>query len=83
MTDAKEVERIVASICPMLAARPPQIQGAALADLLATWIAGHAIPGETIEIDALRERILELHIEMVRRLIILNAARLWAETEGS
>jgi hypothetical protein len=81
MSDADEVSRVVASMCPMLAGRPPQVQGAALADLLATWITGHIIPGKPSETEALREQIMEMHVEMVRELVSVNAARLWAETE--
>jgi hypothetical protein len=77
---AEEVERIVASIHPLLVGQAPQVQGAALADLLATWVAGHIILGDAPETDALRRRLVEMHIEMVRKLVTLNAARLWAES---
>jgi hypothetical protein len=50
-------------IKPLLAGHPPAVQGAALADLLATLIGGHLGPPE------LREALLNVHIESVRKLI--------------
>jgi hypothetical protein len=53
-------------IHPLLAGLPPQVQGAALADLLATWLAGHE--------PELREALLDLHIHTVRELVPINEA---------
>jgi hypothetical protein len=51
-------------IRPMLAGRDPGVQGGALADLLALWLAGHP--------PFVREAMIEMHIEMVRDLIPVN-----------
>lgn len=72
--DVASVERIVGSISPLLAGQPPEVQGAALADLLATWLAGHIRPGDPGETDATRERLLASHVEQVRILVGINAA---------
>jgi hypothetical protein len=56
----------IAECCkPCLAGEDPSIQGAALAELLALFLAGHA--------PELREVILEAHIEVVRALVPINS----------
>lgn len=67
------VTALVDRIRPVLAGEDPSNQGAALADLLAIWIAGHA--------PKLREPTLAFHIDHVRRLIPVNARSL-AERSG-
>ena len=49
----------------VLAGQHPSAQGAALADLLAMWLVAHP--------PQLREEMLRLHIEFVRKLIPVNA----------
>jgi len=68
-----EIEAIVAAIRPLLAGKPPEIQGAALADLLATWLAGY-VAGDEGKTDDLRERLLQHHLRTVRRLLPVNHA---------
>ena len=70
----RDVERLVNRIKPLLAGQPPEIVGAALADLLPIWIASHVyknMPGTT---DTMREALLVAHIDRVRELIPVNAA---------
>lgn len=70
---SRAVARLVERIKPILAGQPPEVQGAALADLLAIWLAGHVyenLPGAT---DAMREALLLAHIEQVRALVPINA----------
>jgi hypothetical protein len=69
VTDPRLVEPLVERIKPILAGNPGQIQGAVLADLLAIFLAGHAPP--------LREQILAIHLETVRRLIPVNEAMIF------
>ena len=38
---AREVTELVRAIGPLLAGKPPAVQSAALADLLAIWVVGH------------------------------------------
>jgi hypothetical protein len=64
---AHESQQLVASIRPLLAGRPPDIIGAALADLLAILLAGHYQGG-----DELIETMLEMHIAAVRALVPVN-----------
>jgi hypothetical protein len=66
--DPNAVAKVVDRVCPILAGHHPGIQGAALADLLAIWLAGH--PPEV------REGLLTFHIAQVRQLIAVNAAAL-------
>jgi hypothetical protein len=72
-TDLAAVKALVAAIRPLLAGHPPRVQGAALADLLAIWVAGHYSDSDD-ETDRLRETILANHSKMVRRLIPVNDA---------
>lgn len=75
MDKAADVEAIVNRMRPVLAGHASPNQGAALADLLAIWLAGHIVPGRPAETNAMRERLLQFHIEMVRKLIPVNAAQ--------
>jgi hypothetical protein len=70
---AKEAQRRVEMIKPMLAGQEPEIVGAILADLVAILLVGHrcSTPEATAE---LREEILRMHIELVRHLIPINEA---------
>jgi hypothetical protein len=45
----------------VLARHPPALQGAALAALVATWLAGHR--------PEVRDKMLELHVDGVRNLV--------------
>jgi hypothetical protein len=56
----------------MLEGKPPEMQGAVLADLLAMWLAGHVSPGDEPATDGWRELVLQVHLEAVRKLIPVN-----------
>ena len=62
--DPREIETLAATIRPLLGGHDPTIQGAALADLLALFIAGHH--------PKLRDGVLETTVELVRKLIPVN-----------
>ena len=64
--------QLVDQIRPILAGEDPAVQGAALADLLAMFLAGHVVVGSPEESESIREAYLAMHIEMVRKLIPLN-----------
>ena len=61
---AREASVISNKIEPMLAGLDPRVQGAVLADLLATWLAGFPRHG--------RELMLQAHLEGMRPLIEVN-----------
>jgi hypothetical protein len=67
------IARLVDWIRPLLADHPPEIQAGVLADLVAIWLAGHFAGDKTTD---LRETLLKLHIEAVRKLIPINEAHL-------
>jgi hypothetical protein len=74
---AKQVGLIVKAIMPLLKGKPPEVQGAVLADLLAMFLAGHLDPNEIgadakPNTDQIREELLTLHIEKVRELTAIN-----------
>lgn len=64
LPDPRKVDRLVKRIMPLLAGKGPEIQGGALADLVAIFIAGHH-PG-------LRDEVLQMHIDLVRQLVPVN-----------
>lgn len=67
-TPAK-AERLSRRIQSLLHGQPPEIVGAVLGDLVATFVVGH-------HVDA-REEILRLHLELVRDLIPINEQEIW------
>lgn len=67
------VRKIVAEARPIFAGQASSHVGAALADLLAIWLAGHFVPGNPESTRGLREALLTSHIEHVRALIGPNA----------
>jgi hypothetical protein len=71
-----QVEQIVRRIKPILAHNPPDIVGAALADLLAIWLASHIVIDDLGETAAMRDRLIESHVAMVRELIPINEAEI-------
>ena len=60
----EEALRLVNEIHPILAGHAPYVVGAALADLLATLLAGH-FGGTPAKDKALREELLRMHLKMV------------------
>jgi hypothetical protein len=65
--DARAAQALADRIKPLMAGRSPEIQSAVLAELLATFIAGHYTGGAQA-----MTSILDLHDDMVRKLIPLN-----------
>lgn len=53
--------RLSLRIRPILAGHHPGVQGAALADLLSVWLAGHH--------PDMREEVFRVHMELVREMI--------------
>jgi hypothetical protein len=69
---AKEAMEIVERVRPIFAGKPPEVIGAALADLFATLLAGHFDdrgPAATAE---LREMLIGNWLETMRKLIEPN-----------
>ena len=58
---------------PLLAGENPEVQGAALADLLAIWLAGHQVEGDLEATRTLRAELLAEHCRLVRQLVPVNA----------
>ena len=79
MTEAAELaveisEKLWPLVAPALAGLPPNIQGAVLADLTATWLAGHRATTQAAT-RKLRREMLNLHIAAIWDLIPVNEAR--------
>ena len=67
------IKGLVQRIGPILAGHPAPIQGAVLADLLATWLAGHHVPGDQDATRSKRAELLAMHCSTVRQLVPHNA----------
>jgi hypothetical protein len=73
MTRISEAMAIIDQIRPLLAGRAPEVQGVVLADLLATWLAGHHVAGDEDATHKMRAEILTMHCTNVRKLTSINA----------
>jgi len=74
---AYDAVALAARIAPLFAGRPPEVVGAALADLMSTLLAGHQGPGA----EDLRAELLAMHIDKVLELVPLNE-RILQERRG-
>jgi hypothetical protein len=72
MSEADEVVALVAAVRPLLVGKAKEVQGAALADLVSIWLAGHVVRGDQKATDRWRKDILAMHVETVRLLIPIN-----------
>jgi hypothetical protein len=70
----QEVDALVEQVGNLLHGRGPELQGAALADLVAIYFAGHH--------PALRHECIELWIKCMRDLIPPNEAQLFERSGG-
>jgi hypothetical protein len=71
--DVEAVLALVSAVKPFFVGESPQVQGAALADLTALWVAGHVTP-DPRKTHAYWERTLALHLEGIWKLIPINYA---------
>jgi hypothetical protein len=76
MSDSKfdtaiEAAAVARAIQPLLHGRSPEVQSAALADLVSMWLAGHMYldGGDST---AMREEFLTIFIDAVRHLVPIN-----------
>lgn len=67
-----EVNDLIKACAQLLAGHHPNVVGAALADLTATWLAGHIDLASKENTDRLRAELLEMHTEAVIKLIPVN-----------
>jgi hypothetical protein len=68
MSEADEVVALVAAVRPFFLGKPHEVQGAALADMVATWLARY-VRGDPKATESFRKDVLALHVETVRRLV--------------
>jgi hypothetical protein len=72
-TQAEDIASLVERIKPLLAGKPPEVQGGALADLLAIWLAGNVVRGDPAATKKYRAELLQVHVSYVEELIPVNA----------
>lgn len=70
--EATRALQLAESIKPLLAGIGPGLQGAALAELVATWIAGYRVEGNDRATAALREAMLLSWLDALRRLVAIG-----------
>jgi hemerythrin len=68
----KAVDELVDAARELFAGKAPEVQGAALADLTAMWLAGHVIRGDDKATKRLHEEMLKQHLKAMRALIPVN-----------
>jgi hypothetical protein len=73
---ASEVVEVSERIRPFLARREAIVQQAVMADLLARWLAGFQVAGDSEATDTVRAALLAEHCLMVRALVPVNEAEL-------
>ena len=61
-----KVKMLTDRISPILHGHNPEIQGAVLAELLATWLAGHVVPGDRMQTILARQFIPRAHEDSSR-----------------
>lgn len=74
--DTRLVAELVERARPIFAGQPPEVVGAALADLTAIWLASHVVEGSWTETDALRGDLMLMQVRAVRRLTAVNSEEL-------
>lgn len=79
--EVRDVAALVDRVRPILAGKPSPLIGGVLADLVATWIAGHVMSGDVEKTGRLHANLLEHHTQMVRGLIIIHARMMGAKNE--
>ena len=73
---AAEISALSDQMSEILADTPPDVRGAALADLLALWIVGHVDEsGNAGRTTRLRERLLKTHVQGVHKLVDFYSRR--------
>jgi hypothetical protein len=77
MKTAQEILELVEKIKPLLAHNDPQVQSAALAELLSIWLASFHVPDDPEATEQLRAELLAAHCALVRELTAVNAKMLW------
>jgi hypothetical protein len=76
MTDAQQTLELANRIKPFLAHKPPHVQSAVLAELLAIWLAGFYVQDDPDQTTQLRASLLAEHCQLVRKLVTVNAKML-------
>ena len=70
--DLDAVLALVEAVKPFFEGKPPEVQGAALAEMLSVWLAGHVNQDNPDKSDRVRKAVLELHLKAVWRLVPIN-----------
>lgn len=69
---ATAVTALVRTARPLFVGQPPEIQAAALADLVAIWLAEYTVRGDPAATERWRKDVLALHVETVRLLVAIH-----------
>jgi hypothetical protein len=76
LNDTLKAEALAKQCYPIFAGQDPNVVAAALAELLALLLAGHFVSNDPADTQAMRDGILALHIETVKKLVpVMEAMR--------
>jgi hypothetical protein len=67
--EAEAANELAESMRPLLSGKGSMLQGAALAELVAMWLAGHIVDGNAKATDRARRTTLRMFVETVVKLI--------------
>jgi hypothetical protein len=71
--DARRAMRLAGKLARQLKGKGSKVQGAALADLTAIWLASHVVPGDPAGTERLRANMLAEQIAAIAKLTKVNA----------
>jgi len=66
---ARIADELAAQIHRLLAGQGPEVQGAAIADLAAIWLAGHLVLGKPDATATMRRELFDAHCRAVWELV--------------
>lgn len=69
MRQARTADALAAKIRALLAGQGPDVQGAAIADLTAIWLAGHIVSGNVAATAGLRAEMFKMHEDLIWTLV--------------
>lgn len=72
--ETAQIIRISDELWPLFQALPATIQGGVLASLLAKWVFGHEVVGDSAETLRLQDHVMRAHFRLIHRLLIAAQA---------
>jgi hypothetical protein len=71
-----DTEALGKRVAALLSGHPPERQGAVLADMTATWVAGHIVPDDPKATYEMRRALLKMHFREIAHMIEFHHKRI-------